>query len=44
MFKPQCLAENRTKCGFSHFLQVAGFVTIFNEANYPSQMSVNAGF
>jgi len=44
VFKPQRLAENRAKCGFSHFLQVAGFVAIFNESNYSGQTSVNAGF
>jgi hypothetical protein len=44
MFKPQCLAENRAKCGFNQFLQIAEFADIFNEANYPSKTSVNASF
>jgi hypothetical protein len=44
MFKPQHLAENRSKCGTSHFLQVAGFVAIFNGANYPNETSLQCQF
>ena len=44
MFESQCLAENRGKRGFSISQQVVGFVAIFNEANYPSEVSVNASF
>jgi hypothetical protein len=44
MFKPQCLAENRAKCGFSYYLYIAGFADIFNEANYPVEPSIEASF
>jgi hypothetical protein len=32
MFKPQGMVKNRSKCGTSHFLQVAGFVATFEVA------------
>ena len=44
MFKPRCMVENRAKYGVSYFFQVAGFVAVFNEADYLSQDSLSASF
>ena len=44
MFKPRCMVENRAKYGISYFFQVAGFVAVFNEADYLSQDSLSASF
>jgi hypothetical protein len=44
MFKSPRSDENHAECGLSEFLQVVGFVAIFNEANYSSETRENASF